>query len=101
MPCLDHLSKGQLSGLVARYFYSPGWRAIIDNVSDTCHQCVSLRKLPKVLIEDTYTIPGGVASKFAADIIERETQKILIIREVVSQYTRDLIIPDQKTDTLR
>ena len=40
---LDHPSKAQLGGLLSRYFYSPGWRAIVDSVSDNCHQCVALK----------------------------------------------------------
>ena len=53
---LDHPSKAQLTSLVQRYFYAPGWRGYIDEVSTQCHQCASLKKLPKVLLEDTTSI---------------------------------------------
>ena len=98
---LDHPSKGQLSCLIARYFYTPGWRTIIEDLTNSCHQCSALRKLPKVLLEDTHTSSDVIASRFAADVIERESQKILIVREHISQYTRGLIIPDQTAETLR
>ena len=98
---LDHPSKGQLKALASRYFYSPGWRNVIDTVSDFCHQCVAVKSLPKVLIEDSSTPPNCFGSNFAADVIERETQKILVIREGVTQFTRATIVSDQKKDTLR
>ena len=50
---LDHPSKTQLIGLAARYFYTPGWRGIIEEISDNCHQCATVRKLPKVLLDYT------------------------------------------------
>ena len=98
---LDHPSKAQLSGLIARYFYTPGWRNVINTVSDSCPQCASVKRLPKVLLEDTSSKPASIGSSFAADIIEREGQKIMVIRECTSQYTRAMLIQDQKADTLR
>ena len=98
---LDHPSKTQLTGLIGRYFYSPGWRTVINDVTEFCHQCATLKTLPKVLIQDTTTPPANIGSNFAADVLEREGQKILVIREELSQFTRAAIIPDQKAATLR
>ena len=98
---LDHPSKAQLTRLVSRYFYSPGWRALIDEITDNCHQCAATKTLPKVLTEDSTTLPDNIGSNFAADVMEREGQKILIVRECMSQFTRAKLIQDQKADTLR
>ena len=98
---LEHPSKAQLTSLVSRYFYTPGWKSIVEEVCNNCHQCAAVRKLPKILLDDTSTTPSGIASNFAVDIIERQLQKIFIIRESLSQYTRGLKIPDQKMETLR
>ena len=98
---LDHPSKAQLGGLLSRYFYSPGWRAIVDSVSDNCHQCVALKTLPKVLLEDTNKKSDGFASEFAVDVIERTGQKILIVKEKLSQFLMGSIIADQTADTLK
>ena len=98
---LQHPSKGQLKSLISRYFYSPGWRNIVDSVTDYCHQCSGVKVLPKVLIDDTSTPPQCFGTNFAADVLERETQKILILREGVTQFTRATFISDQKKDTLR
>ena len=98
---LDHPSRAQLTSLVQRYFYTPGWRAYIDEISNQCHQCASLKTLPKVLLEDTTSIPQGVATNLSADVIERANQKILIVRDNLSQYIKGIIIPDQTADALR
>ena len=98
---LDHPSRTQLASLMARYFYSPGWKNIIDEITNNCHQCEAVKKLPKVLLQDTTEIPEGVASNFAADVIERSGQKILVVRENLSQFTRAAIINDQTAETLR
>ena len=54
-----------------------------------------------MLLEDSTSIPQTVASSFAADVIEREGQCILIIRDCLSQYTRGLILQNQRAETLR
>ena len=93
---LSHPSKGQLKALTARYFYCPGWRNIIDTVSDYCHQCAAVRTLPKVLLEDSSTPPACFGSNFAADVIERDNKKILIHREDLTKFTRACLVKDQK-----
>ena len=54
-----------------------------------------------MLIEDTTSLPTSIASEFAADVIERSSQKILIVKEKMSQFIRGMIIPNQTADTLR
>ena len=98
---LDHPSRSQLGALLGRYFYTPGWKSIVDDICDNCHQCLSLRKLPKVLIEDSSHPPSGLATNFAADVVERNCQKILVVRENLSLYTKATFIPDQKAETLK
>ena len=98
---LDHPSKAQLTGLVSRYFYTPGWRAAIEEVTDNCHLCAAAKSLPAVLISDTSSVNKGFGAEFAADVIEREGQKILVVKEKLSQYVRARLIPNQTADTLR
>ena len=97
----DHPSSNQLASLIQRYFYTPGWKAIVDEVSNSCHQCMTIRKLPKILLDDSTTPSAGFATKFSADVIERHSQRILIVREDMSQYTMGSILPDQTSDTLQ
>ena len=98
---LDHPSRSQLANLITRYFYTPGWKAIVDEVTDCCHQCATVRKLPKVLLQDSTEQPTGLATNFSADVIERHAQKLLIVRENLSQYTRGASINDQTSLTLQ
>ena len=60
-----------------------------------------MRKLPKVLLQDSTQTPSGLATNFSADVIERSSQKILIVRENLSQFTRGAIIEDQTSTSLR
>ena len=76
---LGHPSKAQLSALMSWHFHTPGGKSIIDEVADNCHQCATVRKLPKVLLKFTTTPSQRLCSKFSVDVIERCTQKILVI----------------------
>ena len=74
---------------------------MIEEVTSQCHQCSTLRQLPKILLEDTTETPKGIGTDLAADVIERNTQKILIVKDKLSQYTKGILIPDQTADTLK
>ena len=97
---LNHPSKGQLTSLVSRYFYSPGWQKTVAEISDNCHQCSALRELPKVLLQDTSTLNTGFGTEASADVIERHHQKILVVREKLSQFTRAVIVKNQTAETM-
>ena len=49
---LGHPSKSQMTGLVRRYFFCPGWQGMINDLVDSCHRCASLKVLPTVLKAD-------------------------------------------------
>ena len=97
---LDHPSKGQLGGLMKRYFYTVGMQDIINDIQSGCQQCTAMKILPKILTRDTTSEPKGFGSNFAADVIEINSQNIFVIRESVSQFTQGAIITDQKASTL-
>ena len=97
---LDHPSKSQLMALTQRYFYCHGFQAIIEQVTDSCLQCASVKKLPKVLLNDTTETNSSCGLQFAADVMEQHSQKVLIIREKLTQYMWAALVDDQKADTL-
>ena len=99
---LNHPSTAELSKVFKRYFWALNTEQAIASVSSTCHTCASLKKFPTVLIpQSTSDPPASVGSHFAADVIVRERQKILLVREYVSSLTRAMIIQSEKENDLR
>ena len=50
---LNHPSKAQMHRLSSRYFYSPGQARIIDEISNKCSVCASLKQLPAKLFSES------------------------------------------------
>ena len=98
---LQHPSRAQLASLMSRYFYTPGHTALVHEVADSCTVCRSLQKLPRPLMENTTERVDCLGSEFAIDIMERNSQKIFLAREKLSQYTWLQLISDQTKETLR
>ena len=98
---LNHPSKLQLTKLIARHFYSPGYQRIVNEVSDNCDSCAAVKLLPKEIFSESTGEIDGFAANFTADVIERNGQKILIVREKLSSFTMTKFIDNQKADTLK
>ena len=52
-------------------------------------------------LQSTCDPPDAVGVAFAADVLKRERQLILVLRETVTSYTRATIIDSEKKDSLR
>ena len=99
---LSHPSKSQLKSVFNRAFYALDSEVSINNVSDSCHTCKSLQKVPSMFREQsTSVIPERVGSCFAADVIKREGQQILLVRENVTSYTDAVFIPSESAVSLK
>jgi hypothetical protein len=99
---LDHPSTHQLRSIVGRYFYALDIDKNIESITKSCYQCASLQNVPKARIEQSSTDPPeGIGISFAADVLRRERQLILIVRECVSSFTVAQIIETEKKDSLR
>ena len=97
-----HASKLQLQRLMSRYFYSVGHQRMIGEVVDNCHTCLSVKQLPKELFPETTGEIQGFGSHFACDVMVRNSQKILWIREKLTQFTHARILDnDTGEDTLK
>ena len=99
---LDHPSKHQLKLVIMkRHFYALDMAKVVDRVCDACHTCASLRNLPKPLIEhNSETPPDRVGVSFAADVLKRCKQTVLIPRGTKTSFTTTSIISDEKSATL-
>ena len=85
---LDHPSNNQLKSVMNRYFFALDMDKTIETVTSSCHQCAALLKTPKVSVEQSsLDPPEAIACSFAADVLKRERQLVLVIRECVTSYT--------------
>ncbi|KAJ8027709.1 hypothetical protein HOLleu_29738 [Holothuria leucospilota] len=80
----DHPSKHQLHTLVRRYFYALDFDKAIETITSSCHHCASLQRSPLVSPEQTCgDAPLGVGLNFAADILKRSRQCVLVFVNVL------------------
>ena len=99
---LDHPTRHQLRQTARRQFFALDLDKVIDEVTNSCHTCASLRCLPHHLTEQsTGDPPDTVGLSLAADIIKRSKQLILVLRECATSYTRTAMIQNEQADTVR
>ena len=99
---LSHPTAYQLKKVVSRYFYALDIEKAVDNVTTGCHTCAALKHVPNIATEQTTTDPpSAVGATFAADIMKRARQLILVVRECVSSYTVSVLVKDERSATLR
>ena len=63
--------------------------------------CCALKQLPKEVFSESTGDIEGFGTNFSADIVERNGQQILIVREKLSSFTFTKFVNDQKAETLR
>ncbi len=98
---IDHPSAHQLRLVVGRYFYALDLDSAVQLTSKGCHQCAALAKSPVLAVEQSSCDPPEtVGSTFAADVLKRERQLILVVRECVTSFTGALLIDDERKATL-
>lgn len=99
---LDHPSRHQLELVMKRHFYALDLHEAVEQATRLCHLCESLKTLPESSFQQSSEDPPDVIGvSFAADILKRNCQLILVVRETVTSYTRACFVCDEKRDTLR
>ncbi|EDO35149.1 predicted protein [Nematostella vectensis] len=99
---LCHPSTHQLKMATKRYLFALDLEKAIVRVSQACHHCASLRTSSKARIEQSSCDPpDAIGVSFAADVIRRSRQFILIVRECVTSYTTSLLLTNEQHSTLR
>ena len=99
---LDHPSQHQLQMIMKRTFFALDMQAAIARVCNSCHMCASLRRLPPQAVQhSTEQPPDVVGVSFAADVLKRCKQTIVVLRETATSFTATSIIQDEKAVTLR
>ncbi|XP_048586163.1 uncharacterized protein LOC125568287 [Nematostella vectensis] len=99
---LCHPSTHQLKMATKRYLFALDLEKAIVRVSQACHHCASLLTSSKARIEQSSCDPpDAIGVSFAADVIRRSRQFILIVRECVTSYTTSLLLTNEQHSTLR
>ena len=99
---LDHPSAHQLKQVMRRYLFALDLDRAIETTSHSCHHCASLINTPTMTVpQSTSDPPEVVGISYAADIIKRERQLILVLRECVTSYTACCFVTDERRDTIR
>ena len=88
--------------VMKRHFYALDMAKAVENACDSCHVCASLQKFPDRLIKQTSEDPPEtVGICFAADVLKRNQQLILVLRESVTAYTTACFLENERHETLR
>lgn len=99
---LNHPAFSQLVKVFDRFFFALDASSIIKSITDQCAQCSSLKHLPTELQDFTTSEPAphpGVS--FATDVIRRNRQFILVIRDTFSSFTNAILVPNETAPSLR
>ena len=92
-----HALKHQLTQIFNRAFFALDIEELARNIVDGCHVCASLKKIPAHFTpQSTADPPDTIGSKFSTDVIKRERQKILLVREYVSSYTDAILVDSEQ-----
>lgn len=99
---LSHASAHELQKVIKRNFFFLNKDEIIRRVTRNCEVCASLKTVPKIFKEQSTSVPPDTLGRnFSTDVVRRCKQKILVLREDTSAFTRAMIIPNESKDTLR
>ena len=99
---LSHPSSHQLKMVTKRYLFALDMDKAIERVVRSCTSCAALSHTPQARIEQSSCEPpDAVGNSFAADVLKRSRQLILVLRESVTSYTSTMVIEDERHHTLR
>lgn len=88
--------------MVKRYLYALDIDKAIANISNGCHSCAALHQTPTVRVGQSSSLPpDSLGQSFAADVIKRSRQLVLVLRETVTSYTSSQLLQDERHQTLR
>ena len=97
---LSHPSSHQLKMVTKRYLFALDMDKAIERVVRSCTSCAALSQTPQARTEQSSCEPpDAVGISFAADVLKRSRQLILVLRESVTSYTSTIIIEDERHHT--
>jgi hypothetical protein len=86
-----------------RYFYALDTDQYIQTVTSNCPQCAALATLPQEVTKFSTSSapPTGPGISFACDVMRRAKQKVLVLRDYFSSYTKAILISSEDKAVLR
>jgi hypothetical protein len=98
----NHPTKTQLRAIFDKMFYGIMVQHHIENIYTECYQCKVQAVLPKPMSHhNSCTEVAHPGEYFHADVIRREKQKILILRDNFSSLTAATFIPSEQSQHLK
>ena len=99
---LDHPSAHQLKCAFQRYLFALDIDSSITKVTQGCHICASLQKNKHTVIEQsTGKPPEHIGCQFAADVMKRNRQLVLVVREYITSLTLTCLLNSERKEDLR
>ena len=99
---LEHPTKHQLKLAFEQFFFALDLDKHLHKVSDQCHQCTALCRLPEnCSSQTTRDPPPALGLSYALDVLNRARQCILVVPECVSSYIMMCLVPNEQAPTLR
>ena len=84
--------------VLQRQFFALDMNDAISRVTSACHTCASLKSFPRSLVKQSSDDPPEVVGvSFAADVIKRYRQLILVLRECNTSFTPFCLVHDENT----
>ena len=97
----NHPTKSQLKSIFDKAFYSVGLSAQLETIYNECYFCATQKKLPDVSPQSTKTQANVPGTHFHADVIRRQSQYILTVRDHFSSLTAAKIIRAENNKELK
>ena len=99
---LQHPTKHQLKQIFHRGFFALDADEAIGRTIESCHTCAALKKVPTRFKSQSTTVPvdEGIGRRYSADVIKRERQLILLLREYISSYSDACFIKTESAESL-
>ena len=98
----DHPSAHQMEEITKRNFFIFDRKKLCQEVFTNCIQCQAGKKIsPNMLNFEVQTKSEHAGTFFNADVIQRNTQKILLLRDNLTSFTQTKFVENEQKDTLR
>ena len=99
---LVHPTQFQLKQVFTQYFFALDLDSTLRHLNDNCHICISTKKMNYIKPPaSTSNSPPTIGLSFAADVMRRERQFVLVLRETVTSDTKACFIENEDHSSLR